>query len=56
MNDSEDILKYIFNSEKKINEGIPLNELQKKKLIDVIISNIKKRIKIYLILQKFKIK
>ena len=43
MNDSEDILKYIFNSEKKINEGIPLNELQKKRLIDVIISNIKKK-------------
>ena len=41
--DSEGIIKYIFNSEKKINEGIPLNELQKKRLIDVIISNIKKK-------------
>ena len=39
----EEMLNYIFNSDKTINEGIPLNDQQKKRLLDVIMSNINKK-------------
>jgi len=41
-NVSENILKYIYNSNQALKNGLPLKDEQKKKLLDVIISNIKR--------------
>ena len=41
-NISENILKYIYSSNQALNNGLSLKDDQKKKLLDVILSNIKR--------------
>ena len=41
----DELIKYIYSPFKKINDGLPLKDIQKKRLLQVIISNIKKKYK-----------
>ena len=39
--DPENLIKYIYNSNQNFNDGLPLTEVQRKRLLNVIISNLK---------------